>query len=305
MTKSDSPAEPDPRSWFLKILRRVEKAHKAAFILAAYAIPAFLLSDFLQSLTGGALWVPGEWRGIILILGFMGGLATFNWARASLDKDFPPTPPKKEGQRESKQAQADRDARDQKIRRTISAQRRALLWFAVTVLAIGAHTVFRRTYVVQWEPKESWVKTVFSEELDALPEKGVAHADDGSKSEWDPTIERWSGPAFVSYENGVYRASLLFPIGFPRSERAKNLVSNLRAVHKDAAHLGDQALLVEKSAADTIDTIDKDESFWFAVTQFAMVFLHLLVFCLASYSYGFGFTWVEEVTHYFWGIFAT
>jgi len=284
-------------------VRLTQRSLKAAIEFAVYGVPAVLLSRFLLSLTGGALWVPEEWRRVILLLGFLGGLACFGWARATIALRFPPVAKPEAGQRRRKVRKIRTEARSAELQRKVFSQKQALKWLVPTLIAVGLHASLRAAYVVEWTPADPTVEKIFS----GIHDHQVVNAQTLERqrdlqAHWDSDAERIKGPAFLRRVNGEYRGSILFPVGFPWSEEGRKFIDNQMAFHSNESDLGPRLLAVEKSVAGLIDVITTAEGLAFGLTQFLFVLAHVLVQLTASVTFGFGFSWAEEITNFLGGL---
>jgi hypothetical protein len=235
-------------------------AKELALELVFYGGPAFLLSRYLMSLTGGALWVPPEWRRVILALGFAGGLALFHLARIHVVRVHP--------RPERQAAPAPGEARRRNEANAFTL-RRAFGWFAATVAAVAGHSLLRASTVHAWSPSPELVR--------ALAEYDVAP------------------PLYLEPGGPPHRGSLLFPLGFPSSAGGRALVDELRYARASDSAASMRAEAIDHRLLDLVDVIRDDEHAALGLTQVAFVVTHLVVLAFASISYGYSFSWAEEV----------
>jgi hypothetical protein len=252
--------------------------------LGLYGLPAYLLSNFLLSLTGGALWLPEEWRRIILALGLAAGLPLFHLARIHVKRRFPkPTPASQSARpknvRKAEQVQAARtlDAR-------AFAQKATLRWLAFTLLAICLHTTVRMNTVYGWNPPHDVVIGAFTDRDPQNAGEAVEVA-----------AERIKPPVYLDPDGPPWSGSFLFPIGFPWTKAGRDLVEEVRYEWADGEKVDVRAEALQHRAMDLIDVIRDDERTALSATMILFVVVHLLVLALASVAYGYGYSFIEEL----------
>lgn len=235
--------------------------------LVVFGAPAFFLSGFLMELTGGALWVPAEWRRSILAVGLGAGLACFHLARISVQRRYPnPQGPTK----------LDAEA---------YSQRRTLLWATAAVVMLCVHTWLRFECVRAWDPNEASVVSLFSDQRFPLEPDADIGFEPVDVSGLRPPVYLEPGPP--------YRGSFLFPFGFPNSDAGRRLVDQVR--YRQRAERADlRGAVLRDHATELIAIVRDDERRALARTVTAFVIVHFFVLCVASVAYGYGFSWAEE-----------
>lgn len=117
---------------------RKERLQRLVRQALLYTVPALFLQILLVRLGGGALWLPGEWRGVLLIVGVLAGQAAFGWAHRSA-----PRLPEHEAPRAAAPAESEEDPRLEHGKRVS-----ALRWTGLCVCFVLGY-VYLRTQCVE------------------------------------------------------------------------------------------------------------------------------------------------------------
>ncbi len=115
--------------------KRLQQLARQALL---FTVPALFLQFLLVRLGGGALWLPGEWRGVLLIVGVLAGQVAFGWAHRS-----PPRLPEHHAQRSGERAESEEDPLLEHEKRLS-----ALRWAGLCVCFLLGY-VFLRTQCVE------------------------------------------------------------------------------------------------------------------------------------------------------------
>ena len=238
----------------------------AAIQLVVYGVPAILLAKYLTKLSGGTLWVPPEWHNTVLTLGFLGGLAVFQLARLDVARRWPPAREPNEGRARAARRQRLHDE-EQRASVQFFALGRALGWLVLTVLAVCGHTILRMCTVYTWAPDVDQVERL-KEEVAIEPPM---------------YLEGGAGPP--------YHGSFLLPLGFPTSTEGELLLEDVKTCGRGSRH----AYAIDHCLLDLVDVVRFDERLAYSLTLVALLVAHLAILALASASFGYSFSWAEEI----------
>ncbi len=254
--------------------------------LVFFAVPAWVLSVYLMSLTQGALWVPLEWRRVILSIGFLGGLGCFSYARLRVRSRFPAKGlAPREGS--SAAAMSELEAKERAVQRKRFAVRRSLFWVVPIVVLICVFATLQAVCVLEWRPSETAAQNVFCDQT----KEGD---NDCSFAE-----ARERGSAYMEYVGGEYVGSILVPLGFPWAEETRSLLAQTYAFYGSPAHSSKLQVAMDYNASDLIDVIQSAEKLPLGLTQSLFVVVHVLLLLSVSTSYGYSYSRMEDTIAHF------
>lgn len=296
-------------------------ALRSAIAFVFYTIPAAALSLLLMRLTEGALWVPTEWRSIILMLGFLGGMACFTLARNQVRNRFrAPTGFASDAASATVRAVFERESKDRHFARKRFAMTRALVWLAPTTLFIGLFAFVKAECVLEWMPERKTVYTLLRSvtpqdpilppllasieqqrgagprtvtEAAASTERMALKSTSLAAFDGDWQFEYRS--AFLAFDEGAFRGSILVPLGFPRTETAKELMQAEYAAAGAPKGKTPVQFTLEESPVNLIDTVHEAERGPLGRTRFLFVAIHLALLLCASTAYGYSYSRAEDV----------
>ncbi len=130
-------ARPEKRSALASFARR------KALPAAVYFVGAWYASTYLLHLSGGALWLPIEWREVVKILGVFLGMCVFGLTRARIA-----------AAEEADAAHGHGAASHEKTHARRYATAIALVVAAIVLLA--AYVGLRARCVIEWTPPQAW-----------------------------------------------------------------------------------------------------------------------------------------------------
>lgn len=307
-------------------------ALRSGIAILLYAIPAAALSLLLMRLTEGALWVPSEWRSVILLLGFLGGSACFALARNQVHNRFRAVAPvNAPGATPSvRQARLD-ESKDRHFARRRFALSRALIWLVPTLALIGAFALLKARYVQTWNPSLTTVYNTLRlnspdnpmlagleqrilRERDyvegaapryTLTEAGApaqgadrAVAANVSTPELAPLEDGWEfefHSSYLTYEDDKFEGSILLPVGFPNSAVVDNQLEELYVAKGSPPDQSRLQIALEHSPLQLIETIDTAEHDPLGRTRFYFVLVHIGLLLAASTAYGYSYSRAEDV----------
>ncbi len=132
-----APAGSDPRRSLLAFARR------KALPAAVYFIGAWYASTYLLHLSGGALWLPIEWREVVKVLGVLLGMCVFGFTRA------------RRGAADARAADGEHSAADHEAAHARRYKSAIMLTLAALVL-LCAYVGLRARCVIEWTPPAQW-----------------------------------------------------------------------------------------------------------------------------------------------------
>lgn len=276
--------------------RRLRKYVRVAI---AYTIPAFFLQLLLVKLGGAALWMPQEWRALLLVVGLPFGQACFSWARHDPRVAEVPEADGDGEQRSADQLSAMRRAERRKVREREAVQqaqamrrrKSGVIWFGACILFLVPH-VFLRLHCVEWGtiPKDV-VASLDLHSLEELPwyidMKYVGSAPTGVLNAAD------NSPAGVSIMDGPPRRALTGSVLVPLwlHDPDNQLLVRERSATKHSNVIHDY---LENAPTSLVALLSKEHlSFAVTVTLFALV--HFGILAAASIGYARTFSIPEEL----------
>lgn len=248
--------------------------------LVAYGVPAILLSKFLLQFSGGALWLPPEWRNPVFAVGLGIGMAAFNLARLRIKKE-----------RAKALARAEHDelekAQDQIERRS---HRLSIRYYVLSAVALAGFSWLRFETVLPFEPSADWVHGQYTDN----PEPSLEF-----HRRYPVRAEQIAPPVYFDTTRPPYRGHILVPLGFPNTPGGLELVDQVRAQYALNTEGDLESETLMHAPGDFIDVIRDDESRWLHLTITAFLVCYLAVIYFASRAYGFTFSVIEEVSGFF------
>jgi hypothetical protein len=240
--------------------------------IVAFGVPAYLVSGFLAELSGGALWLPEQWRMTIKIFGIAMGLACFNLARHRSRPDESPDSNADDDELDSArllELGEDQRAQDRE------AQRGALFWYAVSLVCLAGYLGLRSMTAYPWSP--------------TLTDLEGEYGDDNVETALE--LPNLRAPVFLERQGDSFRGSILDP---PRSWLSKETQAKY-AVQATNAGLEDPwAFWLRRAPFDVIDQLQRD-SLAVSCTVLLFLLIHLAILCSASAGYGYAFSILEEI----------
>ena len=257
-----------------------------------YLVGVVLLTWTLPKLSGGAIWMPWEWRTLVMLLGIAAGLANFRkaWSFRKglaadvklLGKDSGESSTSASVQRAF---ETEREAAKRQVDKV--AWGRARLWFAGVLALIGIQAVAMNRQVLTWNPSVSEASGMILEQV-------------GLQGGAENFPERYHfGPAYLERQGegsqASMRGSIVFPIGFSEFDEGKQLTKVTRNLYPKERNKGTRRFLADHAAIKTIDMIESDYNTLLGATKFLFVLIHVLTMVAASRAYGLTFSSSEEL----------
>lgn len=261
---------------------------RLAFQLIAYGLPAWLLSTFLQRLSGSALWIPTPWRRTIFVLILGAGMACFQLARrhrAKLARSGSSSPSKVQSAPvrillapagailelplEDRPRSAQRHAHARSTQDEGRGSWLSLTYWLVMFVLLIPQLFLRFHCVVPWNPDAVFIHTEYGNpaDLSAVPP-----------------------PAQLEASESGFRGSILVP---PRCLLSEKMIWRIDQRSEPYGPSGIQVFLDEEPIELIESLRGESRALW--ITVVLILIVHLGILLAASTAYGYSFSLIEEL----------
>lgn len=293
--------------WFPKLLASLRARGPRVLRSIVYYVPLYFLGEHLGVLSGAALWLPPESRQTVRIVALGMGFACFHIARIWNESDRVASE-SLTAKSTRGAAKRERESLRARLASTSRANRRGvLLWVLAAVLFLG-HTRLRQS-------------TMLEEDFGLQDVYDIYRADGPRRNfhaEW-PTltlderselVQQWRSqvrkPLYVRQEPTVLAhgddpptISLLvfFPLSFPVSDAAKEMVASWQALPEYVHEMGPRAFGLQYDLGRVLASLAPNgcEADALGLTETLFFLLHFAVIAAVSLALGATFTLAEEL----------